>query len=45
VYKYRAVEVYIIEVYPIEVHHIGKGAMEVAGLPQLGTSNILDVAS
>ncbi len=30
---YRAVEVYLIGVYPIEVYHIGKGAVEISGLP------------
>ncbi len=31
--QYRAVEVYLIGVYPIEVYHIGKGAVEISGLP------------
>ncbi len=28
-------EVYLIGVYPIEVYHIGKGAIEISGLPHL----------
>jgi hypothetical protein len=32
-YKYRAVEGYLIEVYPIVVYLIGKGAVEVWSIP------------
>ncbi len=38
-FLYRSIElfkyVYLIEVSPIEVYHIGKGAVEVSGLPRI----------
>jgi hypothetical protein len=32
--------VYLVEVYPIEVYHIGKGAVEISGLPPLTILNL-----
>ncbi len=28
-----SIEIYLIGVYPIEVYHIGKGAIKISGLP------------
>ncbi len=39
--KYRAVEVYLIEVYPIVVYLIGKGAVEVQRIPRISYQDFL----